>query len=223
MDYGIIIGRAPWGKPLYARNCILCGKRMGVPAQSLRIGKGKYCGYSCAGKANRAKRRPTTVPLTERFWSKVNKNGPIPPHRPRLGRCWVWTGYCLPFGQGTIRIGGRSGRHHPAPRIAWELEHGPIPDGLWALHKCDNASCVRSSHLFLGTHVDNMADMKAKGRARTKHGSANGRALLTETAVRQIRRLRAKGWLSPELASKFGVSTHTIRAVVQRRLWKHVA
>src|ERR1035437_916757 len=26
----------------------------------------------------------------ERFWAKVDRNGPVPAHRPELGPCWVW-------------------------------------------------------------------------------------------------------------------------------------
>ena len=27
--------------------------------------------------------------LAERFWAKVNKDGPVPEHRPDLGPCWI--------------------------------------------------------------------------------------------------------------------------------------
>ena len=58
----------------------------------------------------------------------------------------------------------RRGETAYAHRMAWELEHGPIPGDLWVLHRCDNPPCVRLDHLFLGTHADNMADKVAKGR-----------------------------------------------------------
>ena len=56
-------------------------------------------------------------------------------------------------------------KRQQAHRVAWELKYGPIPQGLHVLHRCDNKKCVRVSHLFLGTHADNMRDMAVKGRA----------------------------------------------------------
>lgn len=41
----------------------------------------------------------------QRFWAKVNKDGPIPIHRPDLGQCWVWTGESR-HGYGFIRFAG---------------------------------------------------------------------------------------------------------------------
>jgi hypothetical protein len=99
-------------------------------------------------------------PRAERFWAKVYKNGPVPQHIPELGPCWLWTAY--------ISEGYGEFESTTAHRTAWELTYGPIPLGFDVLHRCDNRTCVRPAHLFLGTDLDNARDREAKGRGR--HG-----------------------------------------------------
>ena len=84
--------------------------------------------------------------------------------------CWLWTGCLDPDGYGRFNV-QKAGRWCPMPaqRVAWELVVGPIPDGLLVCHHCDNPACVRPNHpehCFLGTQLDNMRDMAAKGRGR---------------------------------------------------------
>lgn len=87
------------------------------------------------------------------FWEKVDKRGPED--------CWEWKAAHTKRGYGCFRFNERQDLSH---RVSYILAHGSIPDGLWVLHKCDNPKCVNPAHLFLGTHQDNMNDMKNKGR-----------------------------------------------------------
>ena len=103
-----------------------------------------------------------SAPLEQRFWERVRKSD----------GCWLWTGRHRPDGYGQLLTAER--RVVYAHRLAYEIHHGPIPDGMFVCHHCDNTPCVRPDHLFLGTHADNMRDMREKGRA------ANGNTRKTQ-------------------------------------------
>lgn len=79
--------------------------------------------------------------------------------------CWIWTGDKNHKGYGLLRPNAHSiSRTSSAHRVVYEEECGPIPSGMFVCHHCDNPSCVRWDHLFLGTHRDNQNDMVRKGR-----------------------------------------------------------
>ena len=101
--------------------------------------------------------------------------------------CWVWHGATSRQANGSRRaVLKNQSRCVIAARVAWELHHGPIPNGLWVLHECDNQLCVNPNHLFLGTHTDNMRDAAAKGRIVIPNR-------LSRYTQRQIIILRATG------------------------------
>ena len=145
------------------------------------------------------------IPVATRLWNHVD----------RSGSCWEWNGHRDQLGYGRIWSNGKLERAH---RVAWRLSAGPIPAGLWVLHHCDNPSCVRPDHLFLGNHMDNVRDRMAKRRPTTPRGSRNPRSKLTESDVRQIRRL-ASSCSRPELAERFGVTPQAINQIVKRTCW----
>ncbi len=149
--------------------------------------------------------------MPARFWAKVNKDGPVV--RADLGQCWEWTGSRSTGGYG--RMYASPGRYIQAHRASWELANGPIPVGLLACHHCDNRGCVRPSHLFLGTAVDNAVDMVNKDR------HVRG-FKLSDDDVLTIRRRHRGGAPSRQLAREFGVSVSNARNVINRTQFRRL-
>lgn len=150
----------------------------------------------------------------EEFWNRVNKSG----------GCWEWTrAKTLGYGRIGYRANGKAVARL-AHRLSWEFANGPIPDGMCVLHKCDNPSCVRPDHLFLGTKKDNTRDMMSKGRNGCGHGENTKQARLTAAQVRELRRRYVRGIVRAcDLAKEFGVHTATVNRVVANQSWKHLA
>ena len=148
--------------------------------------------------------------IHQRFWAKVNKTK----------TCWIWTGYKARNGYGCFGLSAHVGPQK-AHRVSWMLEHGEVPDDLCVLHKCDNPSCVRPDHLFLGTLKDNSQDMVRKGRDRSQ-GSKNPRSKLNEEDVIEIRRLSKLGKTGYKLAKCYGISPASISLIINRKNWLHI-
>lgn len=137
--------------------------------------------------------------------------------------CWLWLASVNNSGYGAFCLLGITNAAH---RASWVLFKGPIPNGKHVLHRCDVRCCVNPDHLFLGSMVDNSRDMMKKGRGRyVAHlGESNGRARLDEQKVLEIRQLAAEHLHSErKLAVTFDVSRWTIRNIVNKRRWKHLA
>lgn len=136
--------------------------------------------------------------------------------------CWSWSGATGAFGYGQIRFDGRLFLAH---RLSYELAYGPIPSGRLVMHSCDNPPCCNPAHLSLGTHADNHADMRAKGRHQIRNrvvGSRHWKALLNEENVRYIRSQIAAGAVKSRLARQFNVSRGAIQDIAAKRSWTHL-
>lgn len=169
---------------------------------------------------------PNVVPSVapKNFWSKVNKNGPIPPHRPELGRCWEWVAGKSNDGRGNCTVRRVQLKVH---RISYTLHFGSIPDGLCVCHHCDNPPCVNPSHLFVGTHGDNARDRSSKGRDGSKKypdrmrrfGVVNGSSKLSFEAVQMIRRKYSEGTTRAALAREYKVWPNAIQGILDNKTW----
>lgn len=197
--------------------CATCRTPFRVSPSRLRYAR--YCSRACQTTPKQS--------VEDRFWACVTRSSDP-------SSCWEWQGYVTVHGYGSLGIRQRP---TPAHRLSYEFHYGPIPPGLHVLHHCDNPRCVNPAHLFLGTHTDNMRDMKAKGRAatgeqhgshlhpdRTRRGRRHGLAKLNEEAVRYIRASHPLGLHSySALARKYDVSIRSIEHVIKKTSWKHVS
>ncbi len=149
-------------------------------------------------------------PLVEKFMSRLDKDE---------SGCWLWRGVLRASGHAHWRT--RQYRDY-AHRWSYRLFRGEIPAGAFVCHTCDVAHCVNPDHLYIGSHRDNMRDMKERGRAARPIGEAHPMARLNEEQVRHIRHAKAAGASAPDLACAFGVSASTINMAASGRNWKHI-
>lgn len=136
------------------------------------------------------------------FWNRVRVG------ENALDDCWEWVGGLSRVGYGQMTYEGRT---HTAHRLAWEFMRGEIPGELFVLHKCDNPTCCNPWHLFLGTHQDNMDDMKKKKRAIGKKIKR-----LTDEEVLAVRAMYEAGVKGQIIADVFGVTTTCVSLITAR-------
>lgn len=171
-----------------------------------------------------AKRGKEAIPLNVKFWSKVNKNGPIPTHMSHLGNCWIWIGAKTDKGYGIMNF-KRNKKNHVcgAHRVSWRLHNGEISPNMCVCHKCDNRLCIRPDHLFLGTKAENTYDRDRKNRGDWTHppykGEDSPQSKLTEDMVKFI---RTTNFSNIQLSKMFGVNRNHIWKIKNRRAWKHI-
>lgn len=135
------------------------------------------------------------------------------------GSYWLFTGCVNNKGYGQIRHNGKTMLAH---RVAYELITGEEPNGV-LLHICDTPLCCNPVHLTVGTQLDNLQDMRNKGRGvNPPHvpGEKCGMSKLTDTKVKEI---RSSSLTQRQLATIYGVSQPTIGKVLRRETWRHVA
>jgi hypothetical protein len=182
------------------RTCQSCGEIFYVPEVRLKHAPHIYCSKACC--------RASKAVSSETFFRNVNKTP---------SGCWLWAGCKTPDYYGRIRLNGRIGKAH---RQAYVFTHGPIPNGLYVLHRCDMRACVNPEHLFLGTHRDNMLDMVNKGRSwlqRCPEESPTAklsRERAREIASRYVRGIAGNPGNRFELAAEYGISTDQLGRLV---------
>ena len=142
-----------------------------------------------------------------------------------MSKCKIWQKAKNKDGYGQKRVGGKVWYVH---RWIWTLAHGEIPEGMCVCHKCDNPSCYKFSHLFIGTQKDNMADRDSKGRLHLNtgknynQGEQHSNSKLSEEDVFKILNLLHVGERPSRIAKIFGVDARTVSSIKCGTTWKHL-
>lgn len=176
-----------------------CGKQFIAEShQTIRRG---HCG------CRTVKRWDIRLPLVERFLKWVDVRG--------KDECWEWQGYRNKLGYGIFL-------RDKAYRASYRIFNGPIINGLWVLHKCDNPPCCNPNHLYLGTPQDNVDDCWNRGRAKRERGTDRYCCKLDETKVREIMRRILAGESVLALSREFRIGRSVIYHIAYGDRWRHV-
>lgn len=113
------------------------------------------CGLRFMGRASAFKRHQEThdpAYQEQRFWARVDQDGPIPDYAPHLGPCWIWTASINSKGYGNFKWpgngDGKGGKYVHAHQYAYVTLTGKtVPEGYELDHLCRVTRCVRTDHL----------------------------------------------------------------------------
>lgn len=153
--------------------------------------------------------------LESSFWSRISVGDE--------SECWPVKGAYI---YGVVWHKGRRWRAH---RLAYTLTKGPIPNGLYVCHTCDNPPCCNPNHLWVGTAGQNNTDRHRKGRSvkKARPGPAETqvrgeRQHLAKLKEWQVRIILTNSRSCGQLARDFNVNASTVERVRRRETWRHV-
>lgn len=146
-----------------------------------------------------------------RFWSKVDMRGP--------DDCWEWQASLNTSGYGRFKLA--SYVDITAARLALIISTKSEPQGMLALHSCDNPPCCNPHHLRWGTVQDNSDDMKARGRSYNgeQQGFSNSGCKLTPEQFAQIIEGFRAGLNNKQIANGLPVDHSLVSRIRRGRSW----
>lgn len=188
-------------------NCTFPG--CATPAVARGYCRKHYDHLKNSGKLNPLPRQS----VQDRFWSKVNKNGPLPDRLPELGPCWLWTRGKMSDGYGQFHLNSE----RPtvcAHIVAWEMENGPTPKGTELDHMCSRRLCVRPSHLRAvsrGTNATHLTGARSHSKIGVRGVKKVGNRYYARVTVDGVTHYAKGGHATAEEAGK-------VAAEMRRRL-----
>ena len=184
--------------------CRHCENSFFVRLAIHKRGGGNYCSKACGYNSR-------TTSSDRRFQENIRITED----------CWPWIGGVDKDGYGRLFLYWEKQENAPrkqiyirANRYALEKKLGRKLDTTEdALHHCDNSSCVRPDHLFLGTTLDNNRDCLAKGRDTNER---------KQEQIREIRKMLTEGVSSWVIEKTFGLSYSVVWKIRIGRTFKSV-
>lgn len=151
--------------------------------------------------------------IIHRLEAKIDKRGP--------DECWPWIGGMGSWGYGSFWI---EGKNINSSRAVYILMVGPVGSDLVVRHTCDNPACCNPAHLVPGTQAENLKDCRDRKRTVYRFGKDHPRptSKLTESQVREVRKLSREGLNNCQIARQYGVDNTTIRSIVLGKTWAHL-
>ncbi len=174
--------------------------------QCIKIG----CPFGCLSQRSGLSRTPNGQlsigdPMSlERFFAKVAVSS---------DGCWEWLAAKNKDGYGLFYW---EGRMRPAHVASYLIHTGPIPSGILVCHTCDNPSCVRPDHLWLGSHTDNARDRERKGRGLEGKRHPHVSRWVTPDMLKDIIELADAGHSLRSTAGRVGISRRTVKSHLRK-------
>jgi hypothetical protein len=119
--------------------CQYCGEVFATEQNQIKEGKANYCSTDCKYKNNH---KVAIAGIPDRLRRQVQESG----------ECLIWTGYChgnTPVM--TCPVGYNDNMPRTAAKVLWEIERGPLPEGIEVWRTCETPRCIRPEHQTIGT------------------------------------------------------------------------